>query len=219
MSNLGPSRGADTVAGEEPGENVPAEELRLRRQTPCIKPLLAIPDEEDLRLLAANMEPVAFARTLRATTPLLEAGNFRILRCFPLGSEATLDCPELFCNPMGTLQASVYYLLADFAAVIAVVRSLPGLSVAGLHNGHRTQPIQIWTREATIEHRFPATGTIRAEGSVTPDTIDSLRRQLRSAGSGNASSRVTMFQGEQVVAAARVAFHLRRCPSTTPCRS
>jgi len=183
-----------------------------------LKPLLADSDDEDRRLLARNMDPTFLTRSFRRMVPLLEEVDFKVVRAEPEGAVTSIGFSGVGVNQYGTLQASTFYLMADYTAGTAIVARMPGMSAVGLQEATRTQPVHFWTKEVWIEHVAPATGPVRGEAALSVADAQSLRSELITTGKGSITCAVTMFQEQRIVARGKVTFKLRAWapPATGP---
>lgn len=107
---------------------------------------------------------------------------------------------ESAMNQNGTHQASVFYLLADYALGVGIFAALPGTYTVGVHDRCPALPIQFWLKSGEVRHLRPGTGTISAEVEFSDDQARTMRMALFRKGRFTFKHRVAFFQGGQLVA-------------------
>jgi len=106
-------------------------------------------------------------------------------------------------NQNGTHQASVFYILADYASGIAAMSVLPGLYVIGIHDPCPGFPVQMWLKSGSVEHLAMATGQLEAVVQIDTTDAERMREQLRRKGRCEITTTVRFFQQDTHVATAR----------------
>ncbi|MEM7561004.1 MAG: class I SAM-dependent methyltransferase, partial [Planctomycetota bacterium] len=172
-----------------------------RSQENYFKQLLPVPDTEDLELHRENCSPELITKRLRELVPLLEFCGFRVESVTPEETVVSVPLLHSAVNQNGTQQASVFYLLADYALGVAMFGVLPGVYVTGVHDRGRALPVQYWLKRGTVKHLSPGSGTMRAVVKISPEKSAELRQSLIDNGRGEVKERVSIYQGEQLVAA------------------
>jgi methyltransferase (TIGR00027 family) len=171
--------------------------------SPFFKPLREIPDNDDLELHRRLCCTELVTKRLGELVPLLKFVGFRIEQMAPERTALSVPLLESAMNQNGTHQAAVFYLLADYTLGIGMFAVLPGCYTIGVHDRCRGLPVQFWLKSGSVEHRAPATGTMRAEVSIPPDIAQALRAQLIAKGRCEFRYPVNFYQDEQLVAVAQ----------------
>ena len=105
-------------------------------------------------------------------------------------------------NQNGTHQASVLYLLADYAVGVCMFSSIPGTYVVGVHDCCRALPVQMWLKSGQVKHLAPASGEVEATVSISCKEALALRRQLLHKGRCEYRGTVYLHQDGKLVAIA-----------------
>ena len=167
-----------------------------------IKPLSLEVSEQDNSLHRNNCDASLLSSRMRDLTPLLahvgfyyeEVGIGTAIGVVPLKSETM--------NQNGTQQGSIFYLLSDCTAGVALLSAIPGIYVVGVHDRCQAQPTQMWLRSNYIKYIHPGTGTLRAIAKVDMSLISQLRHQLISEGRTQTTVQVEIYQQDLLIATA-----------------
>jgi hypothetical protein len=166
------------------------------------KPLRSIPDREDLELHGRNCSCDLVTRRLRELVPLLNFVGFRVEQMTAERTVLTVPLLETAMNQNGTHQAAVFYLIADYTLGVGMFAVLPGCYTVGVHDRCPALPVQFWLKTGSVEHRAPATGTIRAEVAISPEKAQMMREQLIAKGRCEIREVINIYQDDQLVAVA-----------------
>ena len=168
--------------------------------SPYHKPLLPVPDAEDMDLHRQNCDTELVTRRLGELVPLLKFVGFQVEQM--TAEKTTLSVPllESAMNQNGTHQAAIFYLIADYTLGIGMFAGLPGCYTIGVHDRCHALPIQFWLKGATVTHLRPGTGAIRAEVTLSPETIAIMRAQMVAKGRCVVKDAVRFYQGDQLIA-------------------
>lgn len=164
------------------------------------KPLSELPDPADLELHAINTDPGLVTRRLRELVPLLEFIDARVLT---ITAEATVLAAPLLVSAMnqnGTHQASIFYLLADYAVGVAMFGALPGVYVTGVHDRCEALPVQYWLKRGEVRHLAPGTGSLRIEVRLAPADVAAMRTRLIDKGRAECTGIARFYQEGTLVA-------------------
>ena len=171
-----------------------------RRTSDFYKMLQVVPDEEDLSLHKHNCCPELITHRMHELIPLLRytsciveyVGHDRAVVSVPLLDSAI--------NQNGTQQAAIFYLLSDCTLAAGLLGALPGVYITGIHDRCRALPIQFWTKQGSIQHLSPGTGTIRAVVEIAPEHALRMRHQLIQKGRTECHEIVYVYQKEKLIA-------------------
>ena len=166
------------------------------------QPLASFPSASDLELSTYNQNPTRLTARLHEMVPLLQFVNFQLECVTEHETIATIPLLPSTMNQNGTHQASIFYLLSDYLAGIALYAGLPGSYTVGVHDRGSGQPIQFWLKTNTVHHLKPGTGLIRGKVCLPEDTILVMRDRLTQKGRCDVSVHVEIFQDGELVATA-----------------
>src|SRR5579872_1907812 len=164
------------------------------------KPLLPIPDAEDLANHSHLCDPELVTQRLGELVPLLKFIGFRVEQMTPGKTVLTVPLLETAMNQNGTHQAAVFYLIADYTLGVGMFATLPGCYTVGVHDRCHALPVQFWLKGARVEHHAPGTGLIRSEVTITPAQAATMRAQLIAKGRCELKGTVNIYQGDQLIA-------------------
>lgn len=166
------------------------------------KPLLEHPDAEDYSLHGLNRNTNLFTKRLHELVPLLRFVDCKVEKLEE--DETILSVPllEEAMNQNGTHQASVFYLLADYTAGVAMFGALPGIYVSGIHDRCHAQPVQYWLKSGRVEHIAPGIKKLYGHSSISIEDKQSLRNALIQKGHAELEVEVNIFEDDQLVAKA-----------------
>lgn len=167
-----------------------------------VRRLAPQPTASDLDLHARLCDPELATRRLGELVPLLKFIGFRIEEITPERTLLTAPLLESAMNQNGTHQASVFYLLADYALGIGMLATLPGCYTVGVHDRCAALPVQFWLRSGRVTHFRPGTGTIRAQVRIPSEKIEAMRAAMVRKGRCEITHTVDIFQGKEKVAEA-----------------
>lgn len=158
------------------------------------------PDEEDLLLHSSNCSPELITQRIHELVPLLRFVNCTV--DYIGKDKAVISIPLLdsAINQNGTQQAAVFYLLSDCALAVGILGVLPGVYVTGIHDRCRALPIQYWTKQGTVQHLAPGTGTIRAVVEISQENTLHMRQQLITKGRTECHETIQIYQGHNLIA-------------------
>jgi methyltransferase (TIGR00027 family) len=182
---------------------------------PVYKPLLDTPDAEDVALHAQNTAPELLTERFRRMTPLLDLLHFSVERADPNQTVIRIPLSKAALNQNGTIQGAVTYLLADYTPGVAVLASLPGIALTGLHDPCHALPVQIWLRRSAVDYLAPGTGAIHAEARFSAEDALSVRQQLIEKGRATACASAEIYQGSTLIAKATSEYRLIAQPRPT----
>lgn len=160
------------------------------------------------KLVPATTEnrPLAQALTafLHNTVPLAKMFDLNVDLMSVEKTICSLEATPSAMNQNGTLQASTFYILADYAVGLAGYASLPDFAVLGMPTRQpKLMTIQGWLKDGYVKHIKPATGSIRAEVKISADEQLRIRTELLALKKSTYVGEVNIFQGETLVAIAR----------------
>lgn len=146
--------------------------------------------------------PELLTQRLRQLVPLFDFVGARV--------DLVTDCETRLVAPFrtnalnqnGTHQASVFYILADYASGVAALSVLPGVYVIGIHDPCPGFPVQMWLKSGTVKHLAMGTGELEAVVRIEPGEAERMRRQLRAKGRCEITTNVAFFQQDLLVATA-----------------
>jgi O-methyltransferase involved in polyketide biosynthesis len=167
--------------------------------TSYVKPLSLIPDQEDIDLHLKNSCPVLITHRLRQLVPLLDFVDCVVSEVHAQRTVLTLPLLESAMNQNGTHQASIFYLVADYALGVGMFAALPGVYVTGVHDCCNALPVQYWLKQGFVKHLAPGTGKLTAEVHINSQEAFYLRTQLIANGRCEYSGSVLFYQnGNQI---------------------
>ncbi|MEX1020422.1 MAG: class I SAM-dependent methyltransferase [Litorilinea sp.] len=155
-----------------------------------------------MSLHARNSCPALLTQRIHEILPMLKFVNCQVESIATDETILILPFEESSLNQNGTQHTASFYLLADCALAVAIFGALPGVYVTGIHDRCRAMPIQIWTKQGTVDHLAPATGAIQAIVNIPPADAQALRAQLLKKGRADISATIRMFHGADLVATA-----------------
>jgi methyltransferase (TIGR00027 family) len=166
------------------------------------KPLQEYPDEEDYRLHRTNFASEHITERLCELVPLLRFVDFKVEEQEEKETVLSIPLFEEAMNQNGTQQASVFYLLADYTAGIAMLRALPGIYVTGIHDRCHAQPVQCWLKSGKVEHIAPGIGKVLSKASISDEQGANLRKLLIQKGHAELEVEVNIYEEARLVAKA-----------------
>lgn len=163
------------------------------------KPLNQVPDEEDLALHRLRCMPAIMTERSHELVPFSKFVGGRVIDVSAEGGTAEIPLLVGPMNQNAIHLACNHYFLADWVMALGLFAALPGTTIVGFHDPHRSTQIQIWTRRAKIQHLSAGSETIRAHWRVEPEQQAKLREQLIDKGYTLASASVDVTQAGRVV--------------------
>jgi methyltransferase (TIGR00027 family) len=164
------------------------------------KPLLAQPDEHDLRLHLERCDAAMLTRRTHELVPFAAFVGGRVLSVSTDGAVAEIPLLAGPMNQNGIHLASNHYFLADWVVALGVLGALPGMTVQGFHDPGHSTVAQIWTTRAEVHHLAAGTGTIRCAWTLDEGARAELRRQLVEHGRGTLTTTAEVTQEGRAVA-------------------
>jgi acyl-coenzyme A thioesterase PaaI-like protein len=149
-----------------------------------------------------NCEPSLFTCRLQQLVPLLKFVGAKVKE---VSAERTVLTAPLLAsarNQNNTQQASVFYILADYALGIALFAAVPWVYVIDVHDGCDCVPVQMWLLSGQVKHLAPGTGEITAVASLSTEQVDKARRDFYRKKRCRMRGTVEIYQGEKLVALA-----------------
>ena len=149
-----------------------------------------------------NCAPELLTQRLRQLVPLFDFVGARVDSVNEHETRLVAPFRTNALNQNGTHQASVFYILADYASGIAAMSVLPGVYVIGIHDPCPGLPVQMWLKSGTVSHLVMGTGELEAMVHIEPGEAHRMRRQLRDKGRCEITTKVAFFQQDVLVATA-----------------
>jgi len=177
--------------------------VELIRESDYFKQLNKVPDDDDISLHRKNCSPELVTKRLRELIPLLNFVKFRVVKISPQKTTVKIPLLEAAMNQNGTQQASIFYIIADYAIGIGIFGVLPGVYVTGIHDRCRAFPVQYWLIKNKVRHIAPGTGELQAEISISASNTEKLRNQLIRDGYGKLEETIQIFQKDRLVGEAQ----------------
>jgi len=165
-------------------------------------PLTHIPSGDGEDLMEANREPKQLTSRLHEMVPLLKFVGFQLETVSEHETVAVVPLLASAMNQNGTHQASIFYLMADYIAGVAVWSSLVGTYTTEVHDRGSGQPVQFWLKSNSVIHLGPGTGLIRGRTVIDQNLIPTLRDRLSTKGRCDVPLFVEIFQGKDLIATA-----------------
>lgn len=159
-----------------------------------------IPSNEDIVLHAKNCDPKLITERLGELVPLFRFAECKVEEATSARAVLTAPLQDGAMNQNGTHQASVFYLMADYALGVAMFAAVPGIYTVGVHDRCNALPVQMWLRNGRVTHLAPGTGAIRAVAELDQPTVEDMRKSLASKGRCVVKGEVKIFQSDRLVA-------------------
>ena len=157
---------------------------------------------EQIKTHRHNRSPQVMTMRLQELVPLCRFNAFRIDSV--TDNETTGSVPLLAStmNQNGTHQSSVFYLMSDYIAGVAVYAGLPGTYIVGIHDRSSSQPVQMWLKSNKVTHLRPGTGLIRGQARIPTTEVGVMKEKLIRKGRCDIKTHVDIFQEEELIAIA-----------------
>lgn len=149
-----------------------------------------------------NCSPELLTQRLSQLVPLFDFVGARVDSVSDRETRLVAPFRTNALNQNGTHQASVFYILADYASGIAAMSVLPGVYVIGVHDPCPGFPVQMWLKSGSVNHLAMGTGELEAVVRIEPGEAQRMRQQLRVKGRCEITTKVAFFQQELLVATA-----------------
>ena len=109
-----------------------------------------------------NCSPELLTQRLSQLVPLFDFVGARVDSVSDRETRLVAPFRTNALNQNGTHQASVFYILADYASGIAAMSVLPGVYVIGVHDPCPGFPVQMWLKSGSVNHLAMGTGELEA---------------------------------------------------------
>ena len=152
--------------------------------------------EDDYR---ERTNPALLTELLRASVPVLEFTNWKVLETRPGYAKAVLPISFQSSNQHGVHQAALIGLCADYTAGIAFGTLASGAPIVGVHPQKDHHGASLWSVALSVSYKSPSSSDLVAVAEVEPERHSRIQRRYFQGNTVLERVTVSLRNGEKEV--------------------
>jgi methyltransferase (TIGR00027 family) len=163
-----------------------------------------------------RMNPELMTKLLRASIPVLEQSDWRIVRVEEGLCESLLPLNKATTNQHGTHQAALISLSADYTGGMALATLLRGVPLAGIHACRNEDSASLWLASMNVRYKSPSTGHLTGICEIDAAKAKEIRSRYFRGSRVLASLDVRFYANGELAAEAEMKYFAQPTIQLTP---